>query len=97
MNGNKPATPTDWVDPDDAPELSDDFFARADEFQGSKLVRRDRPPTGMPRKQVTTIRLSPEVMDALQGHRRGLADAHRCGAEGLAEDALAGVMARDKT
>jgi hypothetical protein len=33
MNGNKPATPTEWVDPDDAPELPDAFFTRADEFK----------------------------------------------------------------
>ncbi|BDI03511.1 BrnA antitoxin family protein [Sphaerotilus microaerophilus] len=71
MNGNKPATPTDWVDPDDAPELSDDLFARADEFQGSKLIRRGRPPTGMPSKQVTTIRLSPEVIDAFKATGAG--------------------------
>jgi uncharacterized protein (DUF4415 family) len=55
----------------DAPELSDDFFARADAFQGSKLVRRSRPPTGLPPKQVTTIRLSPEVMDAFKATGAG--------------------------
>ncbi len=58
-------------DPDDAPELSDDFFDRADEFQGAKLVGRGRPPTGVPRKQVTTIRVSPELMDAFKATGAG--------------------------
>ena len=32
----------DWVDPDDAPELDDEFFERADEYLGESLVRRGR-------------------------------------------------------
>jgi uncharacterized protein (DUF4415 family) len=72
MTANKPATPTKpWVDPDDAPELTDDFFARADVFQGETLVRRGRPPTGEARKVATTIRLSPEVMAAFRATGKG--------------------------
>jgi uncharacterized protein (DUF4415 family) len=71
MNGNKPATPKPSVDPDDAPELADDFFSRADVFQGGTLVRRGRPPTGEPRKVATTIRLSPEVMAAFRATGKG--------------------------
>jgi uncharacterized protein (DUF4415 family) len=63
--------PTAWVDPDDAPELSDSSFARADEFKGPALVKRGRPPSGAPRKQVTTIRLSPEVMAAFKATGTG--------------------------
>lgn len=59
------------MDPDDAPELSDDFFVRADEFQGARRVRRGRPPTDLPSKQVTTIRQSPEVMDAFKATGAG--------------------------
>ena len=33
---------TAWVDPDDAPELDDEFFERADEYLGESLVRRGR-------------------------------------------------------
>ncbi len=40
MNANKHAMHTEWIDPDDAPELTDDFFEQADEYTGSKLVRR---------------------------------------------------------
>ena len=43
MNVNKHATPTEWIDGDDAPELTDEFFERADEYVGNKLVRRGRP------------------------------------------------------
>ena len=43
MTGKKHATPTARVDPDDAPELTDAFFERADEFVGEKPVRRGRP------------------------------------------------------
>jgi hypothetical protein len=32
----------EWVDPDDAPELDDEFFERADEYLGESLVRRGR-------------------------------------------------------
>ncbi|WP_255212699.1 BrnA antitoxin family protein, partial [Burkholderia pseudomallei] len=48
---------TDWVDPDDAPELTDEFFERADEYVGDRLVRRG---PGRPlgsHKTATTIRL----------------------------------------
>jgi hypothetical protein len=31
-----------WVDSDDAPELADEFFERADEYLGESLVRRGR-------------------------------------------------------
>jgi hypothetical protein len=49
MDANKRAMPTGLVDSDDAPELSDDFFERADEFVGDKLVRRGRPPVAVKR------------------------------------------------
>ena len=32
----------EWVDPDDAPELDDEFFERADEYLGESLVKRGR-------------------------------------------------------
>ena len=36
MNENKHATETNWTDPDDAPELTDEFFRQADEYRGFK-------------------------------------------------------------
>lgn len=31
-----------WVDPDDAPELTEEYFAEADQYHGDKLIRRGR-------------------------------------------------------
>jgi uncharacterized protein (DUF4415 family) len=56
---------TEWVDPDDAPELTDEWFAQADEYDGKRLVRRGRPPVVAPRQQVT-LRLEPAVIEALR-------------------------------
>ena len=49
MNANKPAMPTTWTDPDDAPELNDDFFIQADEYIDGKLVKRGRPKVQHPK------------------------------------------------
>jgi hypothetical protein len=38
-----------WVDPDDAPEWTDEMFERADLYHGGKLVRRGRPPSTNPK------------------------------------------------
>jgi uncharacterized protein (DUF4415 family) len=51
-----------WVDPDDAPELTDDHFERADVYRGDKLVRRGRPKLERP-KQAVKLRLDQDVLD----------------------------------
>ncbi|MBN3965620.1 BrnA antitoxin family protein [Pseudomonas gregormendelii] len=61
MNANKCNTEAAWVDPDDAPELTDAFFKRADEFNGTRLVRRGRPKADVVRERIT-IRLEPDVL-----------------------------------
>jgi uncharacterized protein (DUF4415 family) len=65
MNAKNPATQTDWVDPDDAPELTDEFFERADLYEGEKLIRRGRPAALAP-KQAVKLRLDPDVLAALR-------------------------------
>lgn len=70
MNANKTDMPNDWIDPDDAPELSDDFFERADEFTGKQLVRRGRPNAINP-KQALTVRYDAEVIDAFKATGKG--------------------------
>jgi uncharacterized protein (DUF4415 family) len=60
MNGNRQDTPDNWVDPDDAPELTGDFFEHANLFEGEKLIRRGRPRLDTPKEHVT-LRLSQEV------------------------------------
>jgi len=62
MNASKRGTPTVWTDPDDAPELTDEFFEQADECVGDKLIRRGRPASN--HKTTTTIRFDNEVIDA---------------------------------
>ena len=50
-----------WVDPDDAPELTDEFFRRADLYEGTRLIRRGRPP--LPdRKRPVSLRLDADVL-----------------------------------
>ncbi len=51
-----------WVDPDDAPELTDDYFERADVYRGDELVRRGRPKLERP-KQAVKLRLDQDVLD----------------------------------
>ena len=65
MNANKPATASGWTDPDDAPELTDEFFERADEFEGTRLVRRGRPKAAVT-KEAVKLRLDADVLAALR-------------------------------
>jgi uncharacterized protein (DUF4415 family) len=58
--GRKP-----WTDPDDAPEVTEAFFARSDVYEGTKLVRRGRPPSAAPKRQVT-LRLDGDVLSGLR-------------------------------
>ncbi|RYG94156.1 MAG: hypothetical protein EON57_18775 [Alphaproteobacteria bacterium] len=50
-----------WVDPDDAPELGADWFAKAALKDGDKVIRRGRP-VGSD-KVHATIRLDKAVLD----------------------------------
>lgn len=51
-----------WVDPDDAPEWTDDMVARAEIREGEKIIRRGRPPLGEKAKGVVTMRLDADVL-----------------------------------
>jgi uncharacterized protein (DUF4415 family) len=67
MPRKKRAGAKPWVDPDDAPELTAEHFARADVYVGETLVRRGR---GRPRsptaKRQVTIRLEPDLLERLR-------------------------------
>jgi uncharacterized protein (DUF4415 family) len=65
MSENKRDTATTWIDPDDAPELSDEFFERADEYVGQTLVKRGRP-LGSGTKISTTIRFDADIVAAFR-------------------------------
>jgi uncharacterized protein (DUF4415 family) len=63
MQKNKSSGKKKWTDPDDAPELTREFFRTADVYEGEKLVRRGRPPAGDRPKEAVKLRLSPDVLD----------------------------------
>jgi uncharacterized protein (DUF4415 family) len=65
MSAKRAATKTAWVDPDDAPELTDEALDEAELYEGDKFIRRGRPKLGAPKNQVT-LRLDPDVLDALR-------------------------------
>jgi uncharacterized protein (DUF4415 family) len=52
-----------WIDPDDAPKLTDKFFDRAEIRQGDRIVRRGRPTLSSP-KQAVKLRLDADVLAA---------------------------------
>ncbi|WP_137151364.1 BrnA antitoxin family protein [Devosia sp. FKR38] len=70
MIENKPDTAASWVDPDDAPELTDDWFARADQHHDGRLVKRGRPPLAQPKLHIN-IRLDADVVDRLKADGPG--------------------------
>jgi uncharacterized protein (DUF4415 family) len=47
---------------DDAPELTKEFFERADWYRGNKLIRAGRPPSGNP-KQALKLRIDADVVE----------------------------------
>lgn len=59
--GKKNATKRAWTDPDDAPELTDEWFDTADYDEGDKLVRRGRPKSDSP-KEAISLRLDQDVV-----------------------------------
>lgn len=83
MNAKSPNTPSEWVDPDDAPELTDEFFENATPMIGDRVVsfaefsaaaneviRRGRPKLEAP-KRALTIRYDADVVDAFKATGKG--------------------------
>jgi len=70
MSGNVKDSKSAWIDPDDAPEWTDEVFERAEIRRGGKLLRPasgtltkpGRPRLDAPKRQVT-LRLDSEVLD----------------------------------
>ena len=74
MTAKSPPMPSDWVDPDDAPELTAEFFDQAIPMIGERQIsqaefaqaaqeaqRRGRPSQGQ-HKHLVSIRYDPEVI-----------------------------------
>jgi uncharacterized protein (DUF4415 family) len=70
MTARKRDTKSAWIDPDDAPEWTDEMFDRAQISIGGRVIReatgtitkRGRPPVGDEAKQQVTLRLAPNVI-----------------------------------
>ena len=53
-----------WVEPDDAPELTDEWFERADRMLGDTVIRKGRPPGST--KQLVSLHLDIAVLDTFR-------------------------------
>ncbi len=62
MNEKRDAGASGWVDPDDAPELTDEFFDQAEIRDGDAVVRRGR---GRPKRAETREQIALRVEQAL--------------------------------
>ena len=79
MNAKQPKSEPEWVDPDDAPEWTDDQLERAEYAIGGKVVQgaqgtltrpRGRPKLATTKTQVS-VRLDPDVLAALRASGPG--------------------------
>ena len=62
MSRKRDSSTDTFFDPDDAPELTEEWFRQADVYEGNRLIRKGRPPSDNAKKLVS-LRLSPEVID----------------------------------
>ena len=69
MNAKKPVSGSEWIDPDDAPEWTDEMFDRADLKIGDKIIRRGRPPGSA--KRLVSLRLDEAVLDRFRAEGPG--------------------------
>jgi uncharacterized protein (DUF4415 family) len=65
MTAKKQSMPATWVDPEDAPELTETFFQDATLFKGNKVQARGRPKSGTTKEPVK-LRLDADVLAALR-------------------------------
>jgi uncharacterized protein (DUF4415 family) len=66
MNEKNAVGAAKWGDPDEAPELDEEFFDRAEIRVGGRLIRRGRPPTGKA-KRLVSLRIDQDVLQRLRG------------------------------
>lgn len=69
MNAKAKSSHPTWVDPDDAPEITDEWIASADLREGDKIIRRGRPAGGS--KTATTIRFDDEIIEVFKATGKG--------------------------
>jgi uncharacterized protein (DUF4415 family) len=82
MTAKKANTPSSWIDPDDAPELTDEFFENATPSIGDKVVSKEKfrnaakkalrgRPAGTGTKKSTTVRFDIDILDAFKATGKG--------------------------
>jgi len=69
MQKNGAASKPEWVDPDDAPELTDEWFDKADFMIGRKIIRRGRPAGSA--KRLVSLRIDQSVLDRFRADGPG--------------------------
>jgi uncharacterized protein (DUF4415 family) len=69
MTENSAVMASSWVDPDDAPELTDEWFDRAEIRIGERVIRRGRP-AGETKTQVS-LRIDNDVVAAFRAQGPG--------------------------
>ena len=70
MTVKKHSTPATWTDPDDAPELTAEFFETADLYEGNKPKARVRPKSATTKEPVK-LRLDAYLLAALRASGEG--------------------------
>ena len=70
MTVRKPTTESSWQDPDDAPELTREWFEQADQYNNGVLVKRGRRPLDNPKKAIS-LRLDADVLDKFKADGPG--------------------------
>lgn len=70
MQTKKPGTKSEWVDPDDAPHLTKEWFDHADLYHGETLIRRGRPKSANPKASVN-LRLDPDILEHFRSQGPG--------------------------
>ena len=66
MTANEPGMGTFLLDPDDPPELDDDFFKRADRYNGERFVAPGLGLDGLPKVKLDEVFVSQDVAEALK-------------------------------
>ena len=70
MTAKKRSTPASWSDPDDAAQLTAEFFESADLYKGKKIKTRGRPKAAITKEPVK-LRLDADVLAALRASGDG--------------------------
>src|ERR1700734_2034979 len=70
MPAKRAGTKRKWIDPDDAPELTDAELARAVHYDGERLIRRGRPKLANPKDQIT-LRLAHDIVEGFRAGGAG--------------------------